>query len=74
MKNKLEMQWIKNKGIILEEGFVERIRSMAQNYKQAHNIKNVEKVYSMLGVKKQYLSYWRQNPYSVRSKKNFVIL
>lgn len=74
MKNKLEMQWLKSKGIVLDTGFVEAIKALSQNYKKAHNIKNVEKVYDMLGIKKQYLSYWEQNPYSVRSKKNFAIL
>lgn len=73
MKNKLEMKWLKERGISLEQEFVSALKNMAQIYKKANNITNVEKVYGMLGVKKQYLSYWGQNPYSLSSKKNFVM-
>lgn len=73
MKNKLEMKWLQTRGISLEQEFVSALKNMAQVYKKANNITNVEKVYDMLGIKKQYLSYWEQNPNSLSSKKNCVM-
>lgn len=30
---------------------------------------NIEEVYSLIGLKKQYLVYWSKNPQSVQTKK-----
>lgn len=62
-------EWLKEKGIELEESFVDAIKKLAKNYKQAAGIRNTEEVYSLIGLKKQYLSYWAKNPSSVQQKK-----
>lgn len=69
MKNKLEMEWLRRNSLYLEKSFVQTFKHMAQTYKLEHNISNVEKVYKLLGIRKQYLSYWEQHTHSLRFKK-----
>lgn len=69
MNNKLEMEWLRRNSLYLEKSFVQTFKHMAQKYKLEHNISNVEKVYKLLGIRKQYLSYWEQHTHSLRFKK-----
>lgn len=69
MNNKLEMEWLRRNSLYLEKSFVQTFKHMAQKYKLEHNISNVEKVYKLLGIRKQYLSYWEQRTHSLRFKK-----
>jgi len=69
MTNEKVEEWLKERGIELEESFVDTVKRLAQSHKQAHGIKNVEEVYSLIGLKKQYLAYWKQNPSSAQTKK-----
>ena len=57
MNNKLEMEWLRRNSLYLEKSFIQTFKHMAQKYKLEHNISNVEKVYKLLGIRKQYLSY-----------------
>ena len=70
MKNKLEMEWLRKNSLYLEKSFIQTFKHMAQTYKLKHNISNVEKVYKLLGIRKQYLSYWEQHANSLRFKES----
>lgn len=72
METKLEEVWLKEKSIFLEKSFVQSFKHMAQSYKIKHNISNIETIYKILGTKKQYLSYWKNNPSSMQAKKKLL--
>ena len=69
MEDKKVEKWLYAKGIKLQESFSVALKNLAENYKKEHCIKNIENVYSLIGLRKQYLSYWRKNSNSSQSKK-----
>lgn len=72
MYNKKALNWLHHKSLQLEKSFSYTIKMFAQDYKIKHGIRNIEEVYSMLEIKKQYLSYWEQKSYTIQSKKKLL--
>jgi len=69
MNFKVITVWLDERGIELEESFVQALRNLAAAYKKENNIKRLEDVYNLIGVRKQYLSHWESNPSSTQTKK-----
>lgn len=69
MTNKKAEKWLKERGIVLQENFAVALKKMAKDFQKEHEIKNIENVYSLIGLKKQYLTHWLKNPNSVQTKK-----
>ncbi len=68
MKNSEVENWLYARGIKLQESFSVALKKLAENLKKEHGSKNIETVYSLIGIKKQYLSYWREHPNSSQQK------
>ncbi|CDE62501.1 putative uncharacterized protein [Fusobacterium sp. CAG:439] len=69
MTSKKAEKWLEERGITLQENFVTALKKLAKDFQKEHGIKNIEEVYSLIGLKKQYLVYWSKNPHSVQTKK-----
>lgn len=69
MTNKKVQKWLEERDIKLEESFTDALKNLAKNYQREHGIKNIEYVYDLIGLKKQYLSYWAKNPLNLQTKK-----
>lgn len=69
MQNKKVEKWLEERGIKLKESFPMALKRLAKSFQKENGIKNIEDVYSLLGLKKQYLAYWTKNSHSVQSKK-----
>lgn len=68
MVNVKIQNWLEKLDIKLQESFAESLKKLAQEFQKEHNIVNIEKVYALLGIKKQYITYWEQHPYSTQAK------
>lgn len=69
MTNKKVEKWLEERGIKLEESFSSALKNISKNFQKEHGISNIEEVYSLIGLKKQYLAYWTKNSHSVQTKK-----
>ena len=69
MTNKKVEKWLVERGIKLEESFSSALKNISKNFQKEHGIPNIEEVYSLIGLKKQYLAYWTKNSHSVQTKK-----
>lgn len=69
MRNKKVAKWLQNHGITLQSSFSAELKRLCKIYQKTHNVSNIEKVYELLGVKKQYLYYWENKQISHRIKK-----
>lgn len=69
MENKKVEKWLEERGIKLEESFSDALKNLSKKFLKEHGIKNIEEVYSLMGLKKQYLAYWVKNPHSIQTKK-----
>lgn len=69
MTNKKVQQWLDDKGIKLQESFADALKALAKKFQKENGIKNIEEVYALIGLKKQYLTYWANNPFSIQTKK-----
>lgn len=74
MNNQKTYEWLIKHDIELEEGFVHVLRNLAKTYQKGNNIKRLEDVYNLIGVRKQNISYWESNPSSTQTKKNSNII
>lgn len=72
MTNKKVEKWLEERGIKLEESFSMALKRLAKAFQKENGIKNIEEVYSLIGLKKQYLAYWVKNPHSVQTKKTQI--
>lgn len=68
MENSKVEIWLNARGIKLQENFSVALKNLAEAFKNEHEIKNVETVYSLIGVRKQYLSYWMKHSNSSQQK------
>lgn len=69
MTNKKVEKWLGERGITLQESFATALKRLAKDFQKEHGIKNIEQVYSLIGLKKQYIAHWLKNPNSVQTKK-----
>lgn len=69
MTNKKVEKWLEERGIKLEESFSSALKNISKNFQKEHGIPNIEEVYSLIRLKKQYLAYWTKNSHSVQTKK-----
>lgn len=69
MQNKKVAKWLLNHGITLQSSFSEELKRLCKIYQKTYNVSNIEKVYELLGIKKQYLYYWENKQISYRIKK-----
>lgn len=69
MQNKKVAKWLLNHGIMLQSSFSEELKRLCKIYQKTHNVSNIEKVYELLCIKKQYLYYWENKQISYRIKK-----
>lgn len=69
MTNNKAEKWLEEREIKLDESFPMALKRMAKSYQKANGIKNIEDVYYLIGLKKQYVAYWTKNPNNIQSKK-----
>lgn len=69
MTNDNAVKWLEERKIKLEESFPMALKRLAKTFQKENGIKNIEEVYSLIGLKKQYIAYWLKNPNSVQTKK-----
>ncbi len=69
MTNKKAEKWLEERGITLQESFAAALKKLAKDFQKGHGIKNIETVYALIGLKKQYIAHWIKNPNSVQTKK-----
>ncbi|MDR1964742.1 MAG: hypothetical protein LBQ50_13290 [Planctomycetaceae bacterium] len=69
MNNQETYEWLAKRGIELEEGFMQSLRDLAKTYQKENGIRKLDDVYKLIGVRKQYISYWKNNPSSTQTKK-----
>lgn len=62
-------KWLEERGITLQESFAAALKKLAKDFQKEHEIKNIEHVYSLIGLKKQYIAHWIKNQNSVQTKK-----
>lgn len=60
-------RWLEKRGIIPEESFACALNYLAMGYQKNHK-RTLDEVYAMLGIKKQHIFYWKNNPHSVQTK------
>lgn len=68
MNQKLR-EWLLERGILLEESFTQSLVGLAMDYQQRYKIRNLDEVYQCIGIRKQLIAYWRNNPLSAQTKK-----
>lgn len=68
MTSKKAEKWLEERGITLQENFVTALKKLAKDFQKEHGIKNIEEVYSLIGLKKQYLVYWSKIHIAYRQK------
>lgn len=69
MTNSKAEQWLEERDIKLEESFPMALKRLATIFQKENGIKNIEEVYFLIGLKKQYIAHWLKNPHSVQTKK-----
>mgnify|MGYP001167155331 CR=1 FL=1 len=55
--------------VIVEESFVNDLKRSAKLYQKKNSIRRLEEVYSLIGVKKEYIYYWEKHLFSTQQKK-----
>ena len=69
MTDSKAQKWLEERGIKLEENFPMALKRLAKTFKKEKGLKNIEEVYALMGLKKQYIAYWLKNLHSIQSKK-----
>lgn len=69
MDKKKTYEWLSERGIMLEESFAQALRKLAVVYQRKNNISRINDVYKLIGIRKQLVLHWAQNPSSVQTKK-----
>ncbi len=62
-------QWLALHNIIPEESFAAALRRLSKEYQKENHIRKLEDVYRKIGVRKEYIYYWENHPYSAQTKK-----
>lgn len=62
-------QWLNSHGLTLEENFPEALKRLARNYKRKKGYRTLDEVYALIGITKQNISYWLNNPCNTQTKK-----
>ena len=57
--------------LVLEEGFCDSLRSIAEEYKTRYGYGTLNEVYRLLGISRQQVTYWKANPCSTQTKKRY---
>jgi hypothetical protein len=60
-------KWLAARGIVLSESYACALQSLVIEYQKKHMC-TLNEVYALIGIKKQYIFYWRNNPFSVQTK------
>ncbi len=68
MRLEKSVAWLAAKGVHLEESFTDALRKAAYDYMVKNHIRSIEEVYRRLGVRKEYLYYWRTHPNGMQTK------
>lgn len=55
MVNVKIQNWLEKLDIKLQESFAESLKKLAQEFQKEHNIKNIEQIYSLFGIKNNTL-------------------
>lgn len=63
------LKWLKERNIVLEEGFTVVLRKYAETYQKEQGIRRLEEVYHLLGTSRQNVAFWENNPCSTHTKK-----
>ncbi|MDR0992643.1 MAG: hypothetical protein LBL87_07095 [Ruminococcus sp.] len=61
-------KWLCERHLSPEEGFCERLKSYAKTAKKRGIAKTANDFYKMLGIRKEYISYWKYSDYSAQTK------
>ena len=71
MNNGKIRDWLKQHALVLEEGFCDSLRSIAEEYKTRYGYGTLNEVYRLLGISRQQVTYWKANPCSTQTKKRY---
>jgi hypothetical protein len=61
-------KWLSQRDIKLSDGFSGRLKGYAKIAKTQGLAQTADDFYKMLGIRKEYLSYWKYNDFSAQSK------
>jgi hypothetical protein len=62
-------KWLSQHNLILAAGFSKRLKNYAKAAKTKGIAQTADDFYKMLGIRKEYVSYWKYNDYSAQSKR-----
>lgn len=62
-------QWLALHNIVPEESFAAALCRLSKEYQKENHIRKLEDVYRKIGVRKEYIYYWENHPYSTQTKK-----
>lgn len=68
-ENSYVKEWLRQHNVVLAESFADVLMRMAKEYKKAYGIRTLSDIYQKIGVSKECLYYWKQNPYGAQTKK-----
>ena len=68
-ENNYVKEWLRQHNVVLSESFADALLKMAKEYKKANGIRNLSEIYQKIGVSKECLYYWKNNPYGTQTKK-----
>lgn len=71
-QNSKVSQWLAEHRLVPEESFACALKRLCQTYQKKNNIRCLDEIYRKIGIRKEYIYYWMNHPYSVRTK-NFQV-
>ena len=69
MNNGKIRDWLKQHALVLEEGFCDSLRSIAEESKTSYVYGTWNELYRLRGIRRQQVTYWKANPCSTQTKK-----